>query len=150
MVYLDLLQALKSTDAHLDLFVSSNNINDEPSASKLLGGVAKGARVLTSCGAPWPGHGRAVPSRVLVASDQAGCHAGCAADMTSGQMQQLKLCFAEQMDYIELDGQVRSAVGALAAAWATCSPHSFQQLPALHAFSPDAILLCQPCLTQTI
>ena len=82
----------------------------------------KGAQVLTRWGAPRPGQHWAVLCQVHAAFDKARCHAGCAADMTSVQMQQLKLCFAQQIDYVELDGQVRSAIGALAAAWATCFP----------------------------
>ena len=40
----------------------------------------------------------------------AHCHAyaGCAGDMTSKQIQQLKFCFAQQIDYFEIDGKVRS------------------------------------------
>ena len=35
------------------------------------------------------------------------CRAGCAADMTSHQMRQLQICFPDELDYVEPDGQVR-------------------------------------------
>lgn len=68
--------------------------------------------------------------------------------MSTSQIQQLKICFAQQVDYIELDGQVRSVMAADAAIWADPS-FVLQILHAPALRRPAAqILFDRLCQTQ--